>query len=96
MLKRMEVKVATGKINKNKMEKIYQKEIYMSKVGEREVLKQQRVPKRDEILWDQLRDVVIVFWVRCILFCQFEAKAPEFDALFIIQCTLYRGGGWRG
>ncbi len=27
------------------------------------------------------------------VFCQFEARVPEFDAVFCVQCTLYRAGG---
>ncbi len=27
------------------------------------------------------------------VFCQFEARVPEFDAVFNVQCTLYGGGG---
>jgi hypothetical protein len=26
-------------------------------------------------------------------FCQFEAEVPKFDAVFSIQCTLYKGEG---
>jgi hypothetical protein len=26
------------------------------------------------------------------VFCQFEARVPEFDTVFVVQCTLYIGG----
>ncbi len=29
------------------------------------------------------------------VFCKFEARFPEFDALLGVQCKLYRGGGLR-
>jgi hypothetical protein len=29
------------------------------------------------------------------VFCQFEARVPEFDAVFSVQCPLYRGKGGR-
>jgi hypothetical protein len=27
------------------------------------------------------------------VFCQFEARAPEFEAVYSVQCTLYGGEG---
>jgi hypothetical protein len=29
------------------------------------------------------------------VFCQFEARVPEFDAVYSVHCTLYRGEGLR-
>jgi hypothetical protein len=40
---------------------------------------------RDELLCDQQRDVVIVFWGTD----GFEARVPEFYAVFSVECTLY-------
>jgi hypothetical protein len=37
---------------------------------------------RDELLLDQQRDVVFVFGLD--VFCQFEARVPEFDAVYTV------------
>ncbi len=46
-------------------------------------------------MWDQQRDVVIVFWA--YVFGQFDARVPKFDAVFSVQSVLYKeGGGGKG
>jgi hypothetical protein len=47
---------------------------------------QQSGSRPDEIFLDQQRDVVGVFGQD--VFCQFEARVPEFNAVFSVHCTL--------
>jgi hypothetical protein len=44
------------------------------------------ISTRDEVLLDQIRAVVVVYFGLDV-FCQFEARVLEFDAVFSIECT---------
>ncbi len=51
----------------------------------------QLVGIRDEVLWDRKEMSSLYFGLD--IFCQFEARVPEYDAVLSVQCTLYGGAG---
>jgi hypothetical protein len=48
---------------------------------------------RSEMRYREINKEMSSLYFGLDVFCQFDAKVPELDAVFSVECTLYRGRG---